>query len=253
MKYSISTRLTRAERIKQFIATKSYPNEIWKEIEVDGYTYHISSEGRVLNSYGRLVCIKPSPNGYRHLGNTTVHRGVAYAFGLIKELRYTGTNEVDHINNIKSDCRLINLQVLSHQENINKRDSTGNARRRTIDCYEYKTNKYLRSYNSLKEAAEDLGVFASNICFTLRGKFKQTGGYVFIYSDNKEKYEYIGNKRKIEKAVIDCYKNGELYKTYKTVTEAAADLGIRRQSISYVLHERQKTSYKIYTFKYRKI
>lgn len=253
MKYTISTKLTRDERIKQFIANKSYPGEKWKQIEVDGYIYFVSSEGRVLNSYGRIVSVKPSPNGYRHLGNTTVHRAVAYAFGLINDLHYNGDEEVDHINNIKSDCRLINLQVLSHQENITKRDSSGNARRRTIDCYDYKTNKYLKSYTSLKDAAADLGVFASNICFTLRGKFKQTGGYVFIYSDNKEKYEFIGNKRKIGKALIECYKNGELYKTYKTITEAAEDLKIRRQSISYVLNNRQKTSYKIYTFKYKKI
>lgn len=252
MKYTISTKLTRDERIKQFITYKSYPNEIWKEIEVDGYTYHVSSEGRVLNAYGRIVSVKPSPNGYRHLGNTTVHRAVAYAFGLIKDLHFKGGEEVDHINNIKSDCRLINLQALSHQDNIYKRDNTGKGRRRTIDCYEYKTNKYLKSYTSLKEAADDLHLQTSNICFTLRGRFKQTGGYVFLYSDTKEKYEYIGNKRKINKPLIECYKNGELYKTYKTVNEAAEDLGIRRQSISYVLNDRQKTSYKLYTFKYKK-
>lgn len=252
MKNTCTKKLTDAEKVNNFIKNKSLAGEQWKKLKLDGYSYYISSEGRVLNMRGKIVSVNPSSNGYRHVAKTTVHRAVAYAFGLIDDIKFTGENEIDHINSVKCDCRLINLQVMTHKENIEKRDSLGNARRRTIDCYDYKTNKYIKSYPSIKAAALDLNLQPSNICFTLRGQNKQTGGYTFIYSDTKEKYEYVGHNRMIKRPLIDCYKNGELFKTYHTIMEAAAELGIRRQSISYVLHDRQKTSYKIYTFKYRK-
>ncbi len=49
----------------------------------------------------------------------SVHRLVAYAFGLIDSLEYDG-RMIDHINEIKKDNRLVNLQVLTNSQNIRK-------------------------------------------------------------------------------------------------------------------------------------
>ena len=49
----------------------------------------------------------------------SVHRLVAFAFGLIDSLNFDGTM-VDHINEVKDDNRLVNLQPISNSDNIRK-------------------------------------------------------------------------------------------------------------------------------------
>lgn len=85
--------------------------------------YEISSLGRVY-SLKRKKFLKPEVlfGGYLRVslcknGNVTkklVHRLVAKAF-------LTGEGEVDHINGIRNDNKLENLQYLSKSENLAKR------------------------------------------------------------------------------------------------------------------------------------
>ena len=49
----------------------------------------------------------------------SVNRLVAYAFGLIDSLEFNGIM-IDHINEIKSDNRVVNLQPLTNSQNIRK-------------------------------------------------------------------------------------------------------------------------------------
>ena len=64
--------------------------------------------------------------------------------------------EVDHINEIKIDNRIKNLQLLSHKNNIEK------SKNRPIISINIETGKE-RRYNSIKTAAIELDISAGNI------------------------------------------------------------------------------------------
>ena len=92
---------------------------MWKKIEGG---YEVSDQGEVRNSRGWIL--KPQNcRGYQRvrLYNDTkkyvlVHRLVTAAFlGLCPEGK-----EIDHINSIRTDNRLENLQYLTHSENMRK-------------------------------------------------------------------------------------------------------------------------------------
>ena len=64
--------------------------------------------------------------------------------------------EVDHINNIKSDNRVKNLQLLSHKQNIEK------SKNKPIISIDIETGKE-RRFISIKKASIELGINAGNI------------------------------------------------------------------------------------------
>ena len=113
--------------------------EIWKEIEVFGGNYSVSSEGRVRsngllkgkNSKVRILKTELSKKGYLRVGLTKdgkqkkylVHRLVAIAFlDNPKNLP-----DVNHKNECKTDNRLINLEWMSRRDNMNYGDRTKKA------------------------------------------------------------------------------------------------------------------------------
>ena len=73
--------------------------------------------------------------------------------------------EVDHINEIKIDNRIKNLQLLSHKNNIEK------SKNRPIISINIETGKE-RRYNSIKTAAIELDISAGNISKVCRKKGK---------------------------------------------------------------------------------
>ena len=92
--------------------------------------------------------------------------------------------EVDHINEVKRDNRIKNLQFLSHKQNIEK------SKNKPIISICIKTGKE-RRYNSIKTAAIELDINAGNIsnicckrksCKTATSK-KDGKKYTFKYLD----------------------------------------------------------------------
>ena len=90
--------------------------------------------------------------------------------------------EVDLINEIKSDNRIKNLQLLSHKHNIEK------SKNRPIISINIETGKE-RRYNSIKTAAIELDISAGNISKVCRKKGKSLSSrkngrkYTFKYLD----------------------------------------------------------------------
>ena len=108
-----------------------YMEEIWKDIPNYEGRYQISNQGRLKslgnNKQRREKIMKTSStNGYLSctlmVNNKKqyfcIHQLVAMAFLNFKRCGHK--YEIDHINNIKSDNRLENLQILTHKDNTNK-------------------------------------------------------------------------------------------------------------------------------------
>lgn len=108
-------------------------SEIWKDVLGYEGSYQCSSQGRVRSidryvasksgstrmSKGIILAIKLTKRGYNSVG-LCVHQKIKWA--LVHRLVYEAFNgktnlQIDHINDIPTDCRLSNLQALSSHDN----------------------------------------------------------------------------------------------------------------------------------------
>lgn len=93
--------------------------EKWISILAYKGFYECSTEGRIRNSFGRIMKLFTKENGYTQIILSKyaiekchfLHRIIYESFKGKTKL------QIDHINDIKSDCRLINLQALSANDN----------------------------------------------------------------------------------------------------------------------------------------
>ena len=167
-------------------------NEIWRDIPGYEGLYQASSLGRIRGLKG-LRKQQLTKDGYYRLSlyknhkkaTITVHRLVWAAFyGEIPQ-----NMEVNHINEIKTDNRLNNLNLLKHKDNMTwgtrlerlKSTMTNNPKKskRIIqyDCY----LDIIKEYPSISEAARETGYSIGNICMCCQGRLKQAYGYTWKY------------------------------------------------------------------------
>lgn len=151
--------------------------EQWKQVEIDSelWNYEVSSLGNVRNkSTGRLL--KPYDNkGYLQVKlckNSNNHR-VLYVHRLVANAFIPNPNnytDVNHINEIKQDNRVENLQWLSHKENMSH--GTQAERGQATKRKRYHTNqvfirvKYIDTgiiYDSIRQAERETGYKGAEI------------------------------------------------------------------------------------------
>ena len=186
-------------------------SEIWRNVLGYEGKYMVSNLGRV-KSIDRLVeysggytkhkpgkRMKPyllrkgylrvalSKNGKRK--SFLVHRLVWEAFnGPIPE-----GMQVNHINEVKTDNRLENLNLMTNKENCNW--GTKRARQSAYftngptskPVLQYDLNGILvKEWPSIAEAKRILGISAGNIYSVCQKKRKRAGGYVWAYKEREK-------------------------------------------------------------------
>lgn len=192
--------------------------EVWKDIKGYEGLYQVSNLGRIkslkrktnngscnddtiLNFYKvskGYYATGLSKNGKTKLG--LIHRLVAQAFIPNPENK----PQVNHINGVKTDNRIENLEWCTSRENtihafnnklkiINKgKDNPmygryGKNANRSIKVNQYDlTGNFIKCYDSIREAAKENNINESNISSVCAGRKNKAGNYIWKY-ERKDK------------------------------------------------------------------
>lgn len=141
--------------------------------------YQVSDNGEIRDLHGNIRIPRKHPKGYLQITldgkNWLVHRLVATLFIPNPENK----PQVDHINGDKTLNCVSNLRWVTSKENNNNPNTSYKNSNGLIPVE--RTGKvldiFLKSYNSIKEASEDVGCDDSGICKVLYGKRNYCHGY----------------------------------------------------------------------------
>ena len=157
-------------------------------MNIRGYeNYKISRTGQVYSNYikrNRKLCINKN-TGYlqvsvmknRKMKTMQVHRIVAEHYIPNPENK----PQINHINGIKTDNRVENLEWVTDSENKLHCYESGLKDRNVISKPIYQLEKYtdeiIRKFESANEASRITGINQGNISNCCLGRCKSTGGY----------------------------------------------------------------------------
>lgn len=176
--------------------------EIWKDVQGYDGLYQVSSLGRI-RSLGRKCKAKNNSTQSKRpriltqeitvFGYCRVRlfnsEGMAkhYAVHRLVMEAFSGPSDcqVNHINEIKTDNRLVNLEYCSAMQNCNYgtrnkrlRDNLKGNNSKPVNQYDT-CGRYIATYSSRLEAEAATGISASKIGACCTGNRKAAGGYMW--------------------------------------------------------------------------
>ena len=90
--------------------------------------------------------------------------------------------EVNHINCIKTDNRLENLEIVSHKENMKKAAENGKCGAKKVGRFDEEGN-LLQIYPSASAAARDVGILPTSMRTIINYRDGKRGKEIFKYLD----------------------------------------------------------------------
>lgn len=174
----------------------SLPGELW--VNYKDTHYEISNLGRVRNLKTMKV-LKGSlrDDGYTHhyIEKKYILTHILVAQAFLRDL--TPNEEVNHINHVKTDNRLENLEIISHKENMQKAAELGKCGSKRVGKFDLEGN-LLQIYASASAAARDIGILPSSMRNVINYRNGKRGNEVFKYLDegsstNRDKNPEVQN------------------------------------------------------------
>ena len=177
--------------------------EIWKDIpNYEGY--QVSNLGRVkslerIDALGRRVkekILKPliTRNGYYLIG---LYKNSIQKFYYVHRLVWEAFNDqipeglqVNHINEVKTDNRLENLNLMTAKENMNwgsRNERAGKVlkngkKSKSVLQFDLNDN-FIKEYQSAHQVERELGFSSGNIVNCCKGKQKTAYNYIWRYKE----------------------------------------------------------------------
>lgn len=236
--------------------------EIWKPIScVSNPRHEVSNLGRVRflgriykNQFGNTITIKPNENVKGHTDNngytrfnfwdsekgeyvsTTLHRLVANAFiPNPNNLPFINHKDENPHNNAVPNLEWCDCAYNNNYGTAKKRASITRSKRgvsKRVDVYRV-NGEFVRSFISIYEASNNLGIAAGNISKSCMIKSRTHKGYVFRYGGEPFDYERLANR---EVSVLDIMSKGRVIHRAFGTTDASKFLNIKRSCMKGKLH-----------------
>ena len=177
-----------------FFSKKNYIFAERKTMKVDYKGFTVIDDGTVINKFGKNVGYVGSPKGYRYIcfyGRKILkHRFIWSAFyGEIPE-----GMEIDHIIPISNgggdnlqNLRLVTSSGNKHNPMTSEKYKTSNKGKsehfkKSVNKIDSSTGEILKTYQSVGDAAKDVGVKSNVISACLHGRQKTSRGYIWKFS-----------------------------------------------------------------------
>ena len=163
--------------------------ELWLDIEGYEGLYLISNTGKVKSLISnKILRGSLDKDGYNQVvlykngkGKTRkVHRLVGLSFIPNPENKPV----INHIDCVRDNNVVSNLEWATHKENVNHGNATQlRAEKQSVPIIQYtKDGQYVNTYDSAMEAGRQLGIAQGNISKVCRGQNKTAYGYIWKYA-----------------------------------------------------------------------
>lgn len=159
--------------------------EIWKTVK-NFEDYQVSNTGKVRSCKRNKIKEMAQDKRYGYMRITLRKKGKSKHYQVHRLIAETfidnplNLKEVNHKNGIKDDNNVENLEWCSRSENEKHCYRNNPELHKTSIVYQYDLqNRFIKEWNSIKEAQETLKI--NNVSACCRGVRKKAGGYIWKY------------------------------------------------------------------------
>jgi hypothetical protein len=204
-------------RLKRKYYPENLPGEFWKDILGYEELYKVSNEGRIKNmrNFNILINIEPIKGSYLRTTLSVNNIDKVYSTHRLVALTFLdkpeGKNIVNHLNGVKNDPRLINLEwVTSRENNQHAHDNKlVNTYKRAVYQIDHETNIIIEEFESAREAERITEISHQNIAKVCNDDLISTGGYKWRYVNPDRKGRTEEEKKDLENEIWkNCKEEG---------------------------------------------